>query len=192
MASFSNLAGSDREWLPIEELTNVPASHQNHPQIRLVAADYPMNQRGYTYLRWEVMHPTTPIVWRNNQWNILHHSEHSGHPYHTGEQVDVYPTLAYTATSEDEANELAVDLVNLQIRNTLAVIDLSGPESPHCPRSIELRTSTQPDRLANTPNSSTMSTQTMAVMQTIARMIVGGGGDDEPPSNPRSQTQDPQ
>jgi hypothetical protein len=44
MASSSNLAGSNREWLPIEELTNIPASYQNHPQITLIAADYPTNQ----------------------------------------------------------------------------------------------------------------------------------------------------
>jgi len=85
MASSSNLAGSNREWLPIEELTNVPASHQNHPQIRLIAADYPTNQRGYAYLRWEVMHPASPVVWRDDRWYALQHSEHSGHPYHAGE-----------------------------------------------------------------------------------------------------------
>jgi hypothetical protein len=127
-----------------------------------------MNQQGYAYLRWEVMHPTTPVVWRNDKWNILHHSEHSGHPYHTGEQIDVYLTPTYTATSEDEANELTADLINLQIRNALAVIDPSGPGSPHHPRSIKLRTSTRPDRLANAPDSGTMSTQTMVAMQTIA------------------------
>jgi hypothetical protein len=88
------------------------------------------------------MHPTTPIVWRNNGWNILHHSEHSRHPYHAGEQIDVYPTPIYTATSEDETNKLAADLINLQIRSTPAVIDPSGPESPHHPRSIELRAPT--------------------------------------------------
>ena len=71
MASSSNLAGSNREWLPINELTNVPASHQNHLQIRLIAADYPTNQQGYAYLRWEVSHPTSPVVWRNNRWYEL-------------------------------------------------------------------------------------------------------------------------
>jgi hypothetical protein len=71
MASSSNLAESNREWLPIEELTNVSASYQNHLQIRLITADYPTNQWGYAYLRWEVMHPTTPIVWRNDRWYIL-------------------------------------------------------------------------------------------------------------------------
>jgi hypothetical protein len=88
-----------------------------------------------------VTHLTTPIVWRNDRWNILYHSEHFRHPYHTGEQIDVYPTPAYTM-SEDRTNELVEDLINLQIRNTLAVIDPSGPGSPHHPRSIELRTST--------------------------------------------------
>ena len=143
MASSSNLAGSNREWLPIEELTNVPASHQNHPQIRLIAADYPTNQRGYTYLRWEVTHPASPVVWRDDRWYALRHSEHSGHPYHAGERIDVYPTPAYTTANEDEDNELAEDLTNLQIRSTPAVIDPNGPGSPHRPRSIELRTSTR-------------------------------------------------
>jgi len=104
--------------------------------------DYPTNQRGYAYLRWEVTHPTTPIVWRNDRWNVLHYSEHSGHPYHTGEQIDIYPTPEYSAASEDEANKLVTDLINLQIRNALAVINPSGPASPHHPRSIGLRTST--------------------------------------------------
>jgi len=62
MASSSIPAGSNREWLPIEELTNVPASHQNHLQITLIAADYPTNSQGYTYLRWEVTHPASPVV----------------------------------------------------------------------------------------------------------------------------------
>jgi len=51
MASSSTPAGSNREWLPIEELTNIPASYQNHLQITLVAADYLTNSRGYAYLR---------------------------------------------------------------------------------------------------------------------------------------------
>jgi hypothetical protein len=124
-----------------------------------------MNQRGYAYLRWEVSHPTTPVVWRNNRWYALQYSKHSGHPYHTGEEVDVYPTPAH---NEDEDNELAEDLTNLQIRSTPAVIDPNGPGSPHCPRNIELRTSTQSEQFTDAPNSSAMSTQTMAVMQTIA------------------------
>ena len=168
MASSSNLAGSDREWLPIEELTNVPASHQNHPWIRLIAADYPMNQRGYAYLGWEVTHPASPVVWRNDKWYTLQHSEHSGHPYHAGEQIDVYPTPAYTAANEDKDNELAEDLTNLQIRSAPAVIDPNGPGSPHRPRSIELRTSTRLERITDIPNSGIMSTQTMAATQTIA------------------------
>jgi len=168
MASSSILAGSNREWLPIKELTNVLTSHQNHLQIRLVAADYPTNSRGYTYLRWEVTHPTSPIVWRDNKWYALQHSEHSGHPYHAGEQIDIYLTPTYTTANKDEDNELAEDLTNLQIRSTPAIIDPNGPGSPHRPRSIELRASIRSERLTDTPNSSTMSTQTMAVMQTIA------------------------
>jgi hypothetical protein len=191
MASSSTLAGSNREWLPIEELTNVPTSHQNHPQITLVAEDYPTNARGYAYLRWEVTHPASPVVWRNDKWYTLRHSKHTGHPYHAGEQIDVYPTPTYAAANKDEDNELAEDLTNLQIRSTPAIIDPSGPGSPHRPRSIELRTSTRAERLADAPHSSIMSTQTMAATQTIAQTLAGGGGEDPPP-NPRSQSQDPQ
>jgi hypothetical protein len=136
MASSSNLAGSAREWLPIEELTNVPASHQNHPQIRLIAADYPTNQRRYAYLRWEVTHPSTPVVWRNGEWLELLHNEHTGHLYHAGTRIEVYPTPL-----RDDEEDLAEDLTNLQIRDTPAIIDPAGPGSPHRPRSIELRTS---------------------------------------------------
>ena len=143
MASSSNLAGSNREWLPIEELTNVPVSHQNHLQITLIVADYSINQQGYAYLRWEVMHPASPVVWTNNRWYALQHSERLGHPYHAGEQVDMYPTPTHAAASEDKANKLAEDLTNLQIRSTPAVIDPNGPGSPHHPRSIKLRTSTR-------------------------------------------------
>jgi hypothetical protein len=180
------LTGSVREWLPIEELTNVPPSHQNHPQIRLVAADYPTNQRQYAYLRWEVTHPTTPIVWRNSEWLELQHSENTGHPYHTGRRIEVYPT-----PNEDD-EDLATDLTNLQIRNTLAVIDPSGPGSPHHPRSIELRTSSSTNEPTNTPSHNIMSTQTLTTTQTIARTLAGGGGDGEPPSGPSHQAQDPQ
>jgi hypothetical protein len=84
----------------------------------------------------------TPIVWRNDRWNILQYSKHSRRPYHTREQIDIYPTPAYTAASKDETNKLAVDLINLQIRSALAVIDPNGLGSPHHPRNIELRTST--------------------------------------------------
>jgi hypothetical protein len=107
-ASSSNLPGSVREWLPIEELTNVPPSHQNHPQIRLIAADYPTNQKRYAYLRWEVTHPATPIVWRNGEWLELLHSEHTGHPYHTGTKIEVYPSPL-----KDDEEDLAEDLINL-------------------------------------------------------------------------------
>jgi hypothetical protein len=112
MVSSSTLAGSNQEWLPLNELTIILASHQNHLQISLIAEDYPMNQREYTYLRWEVTHPITPIVWRNDQWYKLHHSMHTGHPYHTGERIDIYPTL-HPPREEDEASKLTDDLINL-------------------------------------------------------------------------------
>jgi hypothetical protein len=179
-ASSSNLSGSIREWLPIEELTNTPPSHQNHPQIRLITADYPTNQKRYAYLRWEVTHPVTPIVWRNGEWLELLHSEHTGHPYHTGTRIEVYPTPL-----RDDEEDLAEDLTNLQIRNTLAVIDPAGPGSPHRPRNIEPRTSQPPNPLS----SDIMSTQTITATQTIARTLAGGG-DGEPPSGPGHQ--DPQ
>ena len=151
-------------------------------------ADYPTNQRGYAYLRWEVTHPATLIVWKNNQWYELHHSTHSGHPYHTGEQIDVY----LTPREEDEASKLANNLTNLQIRGTPAVIDPNGPGSPHHPRSIKLRTPTRTHELSDAFSGSAMSTQTISVTQTIARTLAGGGGDGEPPSGPSYQSQDPQ
>jgi hypothetical protein len=146
-----------------------------------------MNQKGYTYLRWEVMHPTTPIVWRNNQWYELHHSAHTGHPYHTGKQIDIYPT-PILPREEDEASKLTDNLTNLQIRSALAVINPSGPGSPHCPRSIKLRAPTGTHGLSNPLSGGTMSTQTISVMQTIVRTLAGGGGDGEPPSDPSYQS----
>jgi hypothetical protein len=184
--SSSTLAGSNQEWLPLSELTIVPASYQNHPQISLISEDYLTNQRGYAYLRWEVMHPTTLIVWRNSEWLELQHSKNTGHPYHTGRRIEVYPT----PPAEDDAEDLAADLTNLQIRNALAIINPSGPGSPHRPRSIELRAPTRANQPTDTLNRDTMSTQTVTVTQTIARTLAGGGGDGEPPLGPSHQ--DPQ
>jgi len=137
------------------------------------------------------MHPASPVVWRNDRWYALRHSEHLGHPYHAGEQINVYPTPDYTAANKDKDNELAEDLTNLQIRSTPAIIDLDSPGSPHCPRSIELRTSTRLEQFTDAPNSGIMSTQTVAATQTIAQTLAGGGGEDPPP-DPGSQSQDPQ
>jgi hypothetical protein len=186
MASSSSSTRSTREWLPIEELTNILPSHQNHPQIRLVAADYPTNQRRYAYLRWEVTHPTTPIVWRNGEWLELQHSKNTGHPYHTSRRIEVYPT----PPAEDDTEDLAADLTNLQIRNTPAIINPSSPGSPHCPRIIELRVPTRANQPTDTLNHNIMSTQTIIAMQTIARTLAEGGGDGEPPLGPNHQ--DPQ
>jgi hypothetical protein len=146
-----------------------------------VAADYLTNQKRYAYLRWEVTHPTTPIVWRNGEWLELLHSEHTGHPYHTGTRIEVYPTPL-----RDDEEDIAEDLTNLQIRNTPAVIDPAGPGSPHCPRNAELRTS----QSLNPLDSDVMSTQTVTATQTIARTLAGGGGGKEPP--PGTSHQDPQ
>jgi len=191
MASSSSIAGSGREWLPIEELINVPPTHQNHLQITLIKADYPTNQWRYAYLRWEVEHLATLVVWRNNNWYILHHSTHSGHPYHTGEQIKVYLTPINSAPSEDEADNLVTNLVNLQIQSTPATIGPSNLGSPLHPRSIKLRTPTRSNRIADANNHDIVSTQTMAVMQTTARTLVGGGGGEDP-LDPSGQIEDPQ
>ena len=42
--------------------------------------------------------------------------------------------------SKDKANKLTVDLINLQIRSVLAVIDPNSPGSPDRLRGIKLRT----------------------------------------------------
>jgi hypothetical protein len=113
-----------------------------------------------------VTHPTTPVVWRNCTWIELQHSEHTGHPYHTRRQVEVYPTPNFEAMTEDNADELVTDLTNLQIRSALAIIDPNSPGSPHRPRSIKLRTSTGANELTNASSCSTMSTQTITAIVT--------------------------
>ena len=131
-------------------------------------------------------------MWRNHKWFELCHSAHLGHPYHTGEQVEVYPTQNETATSKDEANKLANDLINLQIRSTPVTIDPSGPGSPLYPRGIELRTPTRSQSITDAHNSNVMSTQTMAaMMETIARTLAGER-DEDPPLDTSSNFQDPQ
>jgi hypothetical protein len=85
-------------------------------------------------------------------------------------------------TVEDNADKLATDLTNLQIRSAPAVINPNGPESPHYPRSIKLRTSTGPNELTNALDCGIMSTQTITMTQTIMQTLAGGGGDGEPPS----------
>jgi hypothetical protein len=85
---------------------------------------------------------------------------HIGHPYYTGKQIDVYPILS----EGDEDSKLTKDLTNLQIRSTLAIINPSGPGSPHHPRSIKLRTLSRAHRFSNPLDSSTMSTQTVSAI----------------------------
>jgi hypothetical protein len=136
------------------------------------------------------MHLATPVVWRNNEWFELHHSTHLGHPYHAGEWVEVYPTLPELATNEDKANDLAEDLVNLQIWGAPVTIDPNSPGSPLHPRSIELGTPTRPQPITDICNHNIMSTQTMVAMtETIGCTLAGGGGDEDPPSNPGTYAQ---
>ena len=83
---------------------------------------------------------------------------HSGHPYHTGEQIEVYLTPINSAPSEDEADNLVTNLVNLQIQSTPATISPSSLGSPLHPRSIELRTPTRSNRIADAHNHEIVST----------------------------------
>jgi len=150
-------------WLPIDELLHTPVTHRNHPQLLHIEAKDPRNSRRYHYLSWQVTHPPTPVVWSNNAWYKFHHSLASGRPYHQGVQVKVYPTLVYPDTKEETD-----DLTNQQIRNTPALIDISGPGSPHRTRSNKQRTPNRLLSVNNTCDSNAMSAQTMVAMETIS------------------------
>ncbi len=113
-------------------------------------------------------------------WYEFHHSLTTGRPYHQGVHVDIYPTPVYPDTEGETDN-----LTNQQIRNTPVLIDISGPESPHCTRSNEQGAPSRFLPVNDTCNSDTMSAQTMVAMETISRTIVPGG-DNEPPPVPTS------
>ncbi len=132
MASSSRTTGSTRTWLPTDQLLIVPDTHQNHPQLLHIDTSDPRNQRRYHYLCWQVTHPLTPVVWSNSKWYKFHHSLTLGQPYHEGHQIEVYPTPTYPDT-EDES----IPSLDIHIRNTLAVIKMSGLGSPHRERSTQ-------------------------------------------------------
>src|SRR5216683_331655 len=118
------------------------------------------------------MHPPTAVVWDNGYWYEFYHSLTSGQPYHEGHHIEVYPTPVYPET-EDES----VPSINVQIRSTPAIIEASGPESPHRERRTQ----------QNTPigsyahGSCVMSTQTLATTtEVISRTLVPGDNDDPP------------
>src|SRR6266851_565270 len=154
MASSSSTTGSTRTWLPTDQLLRVPNTHLNHPQLLLVDAADPRNHRRYHYLSWQVTHPPTAIVWSEGQWYEFHHSITSGQPYHEGHQIDVYPTPVYPDTEEESTPSL-----NVQIRSSLAVVDASGPGSPHRER---ISSHSTPIRRYKS-SGHTMSTQTLAL-----------------------------
>src|SRR5216683_4317440 len=188
MASSSSTTGSTRMWLPVDKLLHTPVTHREHPQLLCIEASDPRNSRRYHYLSWQVMHPPTPVVWSNNVWYEFHHSLASGRPYHQGVQVKVYPTLVYPDTEEETD-----DSTNVQIRNTPALIDISGPGSPHCTRSNEQGTPSRLIPINDTHNSNPISTQTMATMtETISQTIAPGGDNDAPPPNTSNHHQNPQ
>src|SRR5216683_1175315 len=151
MASSSSIAGSARTWLPIDQLLQVLDTHLHHPQLLLISKADTWNHRRYSYLSWQVTHPPTTVAWSKGHWYKFHHSLTSGQPYHEGHQIEVYPTPIYPNTKDELAPS-----INVQIRSTLAVIEASGPGSPHRERNPQQGT---PIR-HNAYGSHTMSTQT--------------------------------
>jgi len=96
-------------------------------------------------------------------WYAFHHSLTSEQPYHQGEQVEVYPTLTFLDT-EKETN----DSTNIQIRNTPALINISGPGSPHCTRGNKQGTPSRLLSVNDACDNDTMSAQTMVATETIS------------------------
>ncbi len=97
MASSSHITGSDRTWLPIDQLLRVPDTHLHHPQLLLISNADARNHRRYNYLSWQVTHPPTAVAWSEGKWYEFHHSLTTGQPYHEGHHIEVYPTR-YTQT----------------------------------------------------------------------------------------------
>src|SRR5712671_7611681 len=126
MASSSSTAGSIRTWLPTDRLLDILNTHLNHPQIQLIRADDPRNNRRYNYLSWQVMHPPTAVAWSEGKWYEFHHSLTSRQPYHEGHHIEVYPTPDYPET-EDESTPS----IDVQIRSSRAVVEADSPGSPY-------------------------------------------------------------
>src|SRR5216683_1247631 len=70
MASSSSIAGSDRTWLPTDQLLRVPDTHLHHPQLLLISEADTRNHRRYSYLSWQVMHPPTAVAWSKGNSTI--------------------------------------------------------------------------------------------------------------------------
>ena len=184
MAHSSSTTGSIKMWLPVDQLLIIPDMHQNHPQLLCINADKPRNNRRYSYLSWQVTHPPTPVVWSNSEWYKFHHSITLGQPYHKGHQIEVYLTPIYPDTENKSTAS-----INMQIRSTPAVINTSGPGSPHHNWSIQQGTPTgQP--VIDAHSSNIMFTQTMvATIEIISQTIVPEDNNKPPPNN---QHQNPQ
>jgi len=153
MASSSSIAGSTRTWLPIDQLLRVPNTHLNHLQLLLISEGDTRNHRRYSYLSWQVTHPPIAVAWADGQWYEFHHSLTSRQPYHEGHHIEVYPTPIYPDT-EDKS----MPSIDVQIRSTQAIVEPSGPGSPHRERNSQQGT---PIR-TNANRSFAMSTQTLA------------------------------
>jgi hypothetical protein len=186
MANSSCTTGSNWVWIPIERLLDILQSHRDHPQLRHINTNAPGNTRRYSYYRWLVTHPETPVVFHEERWYKFHHDITSRRPYHQRTQVDIYP-------HHDNTEEESVDSTNVHIRNTLAIIEPGSPGSPHYIRPLEQGTPSSSTNILDPRNSNTMSMQTMAKTETISRTVTaGGGGEDPPPTGPPSNYQDPQ
>ncbi len=172
MEHSSSATGSTRTWLPIDQLLIVPDTHQNHPQLLHIDTRDPRNHRRYHYLSWQVTHPPTAVMWSKGHWYEFHHSLTPRQPYHKGHQIEVYPTPIYPDT-EDES----VPSINEQIRSTPAIVDMSGPGSPHRERNTHQGTPIG----CNAHGSHTMSTQTLVTMTEVISRTLVPGGDDKPP-----------
>ena len=180
MASSSSTTGSARTWLPINQLLRVPDTHLNHPQLLLISEGDPRNHRRYNYLSWQVTHPPTAVVWNDSYWYEFHHSLTSGQPYHKGHHIEVYPTPTYPDTKDESTPS-----IDIQIRSTQAIIDTSGPGSPHRERNSQQETPIQ----TNANRSFTMSTQTLATTTEVISQTLVPEGDDPPIS---TQHENPQ
>src|SRR6266853_6917202 len=170
MASSSHITGSDRTWLPIDQLLRVPDTHLHHPQLLLISEADSRNHRRYSYLSWQVTHPPTAVARSEGKWYEFHHSLATGRPYHEGHHIEVYPTPVYPET-EDESTPS----IDIQIRSSRAIVEADSLGSPYRERSDHQGTPVR----TNANHSFTMSTQTLAMnTETISRTIVPG--DDEP------------
>ena len=148
-------------WLPIDQLLNVPETHQDHPHLLRVEAT--RSNRGYSYLSWQVTHPPTPVVWTGQEWYEIRHSSTTGRPYREGTPLDIYPTPRYEGDTPTEGTGHETDdSTNLQIRHTPVVIEPNTPGSPHRTRSIESGTPSGSIRISIPRSSNLMATQTMA------------------------------